>query len=90
MDALSFLIIALAAWRLAYLVTRETGPFELCTRLRERFPLGGLLTCTYCASVWTAAIAVGLWHTPLQIGLYALAASAAGLMLATFSGAQRG
>lgn len=90
MDATALIVTALAAWRVAYLVTREDGPWAVLHRLRTRWPLGGLLNCVYCASVWTGAIAVGLWHTPLQIGLWALAASALGLMLASYTGAGRG
>lgn len=90
MDATALIVIGLAAWRLAYLVTREDGPWNVLLRLRTRWPLGGLLNCVYCASVWTGALAVVVWTTPAQIVLWALAASAFGLMAASYTGAGRG
>lgn len=87
MTALELLVLALAAWRLAFMLVLERGPFDLFARLRARWPLGGLLTCVYCASVWTAALLLLLWPTPLRFIAVVLAVSAAGLMLAAFSGA---
>lgn len=86
MDALEFLIVALAGWRAAYFITKESGPFRIAARLRQRWPLGGLTRCLYCASVWTAAAAYGIWLTPLSPIVFVLALSAAGLMLANFTG----
>jgi hypothetical protein len=53
-----FLLAALATWRLASLMTRERGPYELVARLRARARdsmLGRALQCFYCASLWIAA-----------------------------------
>lgn len=36
MSALEFGILALAAWRLAYMLVREDGPFAMFARLRRR------------------------------------------------------
>lgn len=36
MSALEFVILALAAWRLAYMLVREDGPFAMFARLRRR------------------------------------------------------
>jgi hypothetical protein len=63
------LVIALAAWRVAVLVTMERGPFSVMLRLRERFGvvhddednvamlpssgIGKLLTCVWCFSFYT-------------------------------------
>lgn len=82
-----FIIIAVAAWRLAFFVARESGPFDVMTRVRARTTLGGLLTCVYCASVWTAALMLAFWFTGLQVAVYVAALSGAGLMLAAYSGA---
>jgi hypothetical protein len=87
MSVLSLLAAALAAWRLAHMVTRERGPFDMFTRLRARFALGGLTSCPACASVWAAALCVGLLHTAFVWVVWVLAVSAAGLMLASWSGA---
>lgn len=88
MSLLDLLILGLAAWRLAHLITSESGPFNLAGRFRSRFPLGGLTTCLKCASVWTAAIVFLLGMTPLYPLVWVLAISAASLMLASFSGVQ--
>lgn len=82
------LVLALAAWRLAYLLVREDAPWRVFARLRTRFPLGGLLDCVYCASIWTAAGMMLLWNIGGvgQVFVVVLAISGAGLMLATFSG----
>ena len=80
------LIIAAAAWRLAYLVTKEDAPFRLMARLRSRTTIGGLLDCIKCASVWTAALMVLLWVTPLQPVVFVFAVSGAALMLASWTG----
>ena len=53
----SFVLCALAVWRLAHLMTREDGPFDLVFKLRkaagEGF-FGSLLDCFYCLSLWLA------------------------------------
>lgn len=88
MSLLELLILALAAWRLAYLITAESGPFNLVGHFRSRFPLGGLTTCLKCASVWTAALVYLLGMTPLYPLVWVLAISGAALMLAAYSGVQ--
>lgn len=61
------LLLGLAAWRLAYLLIEEDGPFRLFARIRhivgadEPGELNGLafaFTCMYCMSVWTSIL---LW-----------------------------
>lgn len=80
------LILALATWRLAYLISKENAPFNLMGRFRTRFPLGGGSSCIYCVSVWCAAFWLILWQTPLRPLVYLFAISGAALMLATYSG----
>jgi hypothetical protein len=52
------LIIAiLATWRLAHLIAREDGPFDVIVRLRIRAGngvFGRLMDCPYCLSIWIA------------------------------------
>lgn len=53
----SFLIATLATWRVAALVTREEGPFQLFTHLRRwatAHGTGAAFQCLFCASVWIA------------------------------------
>lgn len=86
MSPFDFLVIALAAWRLAFMISSEHGPFRMFDTLRIRLPLGGLTTCVYCLSVWMAAGCYVLWLTPLAPVVMVLAISAGGLMLAHWSG----
>ena len=50
---------ALAAYRLAHLITQERGPFDLMLRLRNLHTeddwLGHGLRCLYCVSFWLSA-----------------------------------
>lgn len=53
-----FLVAVLATWRLARLVAREDGPFEIVVKLRRRAAdgfAGQLMDCPYCLSLWLAA-----------------------------------
>jgi hypothetical protein len=67
----SFIIYGLAVWRLAYMLTQETGPFMLFTKLRtvtgiehdasgypNVWPTGNVLSCLKCTSVWMALLAL--------------------------------
>ncbi len=52
-----FLIAALATWRLAFLLARERGPWDIFGRLRrgvENGVAGGLLKCVKCVGLWVA------------------------------------
>lgn len=89
MSLLELLILALAAWRAAYFLVKESGPFAVMDRVRNRWH-SGVLTCAYCASVWTALVMFLLWLTPLQHVVYVLAISGAALMLASYSGVNHG
>jgi len=61
----------LAVWRLAYMLTQETGPFMILTKIRSAtgikhdefgkpiaWPVGNVLACLYCTSMWVAMFAV--------------------------------
>ena len=58
MPPLDLLILSLATWRAARLLTQEAGPFALIAKLRARVSGENdeaLLTCIYCMSVCAAA-----------------------------------
>lgn len=86
MQTLDLLIIALAAWRLASLLVQEAGPYRAFERWRDW--LGGrkfnphivtlraLFECVWCMSLWTSALLLLAWHTPVQPAVFVLAASA--------------
>lgn len=53
-----FVVAILATWRLARLLAREDGPFNLIVKLRARAGsgfAGQLMDCPYCLSLWIAA-----------------------------------
>jgi hypothetical protein len=86
LQPLDLLVLALATWRLAYLMAKEDAPFHLMTRLRQRTTLGGLLDCIKCSSWWAAALMLVLWFTPLQPLVWVFGISGAGLMLGNYTG----
>lgn len=52
-----FILSVLAVWRVAHLLAREDGPWDLFYRLRRRLGqgvLGALLDCFQCLSLWVA------------------------------------
>jgi protein-S-isoprenylcysteine O-methyltransferase Ste14 len=60
--AVDFVVATLATWRLAALLTREDGPFEVFARLRARAGggmVGRALGCLHCTSLWVAAPLTG-------------------------------
>lgn len=77
MQLVEFVVLALATWRIAYLVQFERGPFAVFSRLRERLGIehdedgepvswpdsepGRLVGCIRCGSVWTGVCLVGLY-----------------------------
>lgn len=52
-----FVVAVLATWRIAHLVAREDGPFDVIVRLRTRAGngmLGHLMDCPHCLGLWVA------------------------------------
>lgn len=79
-------LIGLAAWRLAFLLVWEEGPFKVFESVRKVLGVYGeipegrvasflpqLLSCVHCMGFWMVLIAVGLWHVEPWI-VYGLAA----------------
>jgi hypothetical protein len=80
----------LATWRVTHLLAEEDGPAEIVVRLRERAgsgPLGSLMDCFYCLSVWVAApFSVGLVRPRRASPLTWLALSGAACLLEQATG----
>lgn len=83
---LDMLLLALATWRIANMLTSEHGPWHIFGKMRRQVPLGGLTTCIYCMSVWVALILVPIYlFVPIIIWVFAI--SGAALMLRSYTGA---
>lgn len=100
MTAADFLILSLACWRVAYLVSHDQMPFgylrDWIVRQRgyakpvlsQQFGawLYHFLGCIRCMSVWAAILTFLLWFTPLQPIVYIAAISGGALMLHKYTG----
>lgn len=67
-------ITILATWRVAHLVAREDGPFDLVVRLRVRAgpgAIGRLMDCPYCLGLWLAIPGAFLLASELRAGIIA-------------------
>lgn len=79
-------ICGLAGWRLARLALTEDGPFQMLSRGRAlvgvpeqgelRGPFQGILTCMWCATVWSSAAAWLCWEYAAEWPVIILAAAA--------------
>lgn len=78
---IELVLVGIAAWRLALLLTEEDGPFAIFDRIREPFmpplgeeiergSLGKLFSCVYCMSFWTALLCYGLYQVEPQLVLF--------------------
>jgi hypothetical protein len=86
LDIYTLAIISLATFRIAYFVTREDAPFGIMARIRDKYPLGGLLTCFYCFSVWVAVPVYLASQTVLYGMLEALAVMAIAVIIYRYCG----
>lgn len=91
-DGMSFILCALAVWRLTHLLAREDGPFDVVVKLRQALGtgnLGALMDCFYCLSLWLAMPFVPLLtKTPLAALITWLALSAVASLLFSFNESQ--
>ncbi len=58
-----FGLAVLATWRVSHLLASEDGPGAAILRVRRWLgegPLGGLMDCFHCLSLWVAAVAAFL------------------------------
>ncbi|MDH4065384.1 MAG: DUF1360 domain-containing protein [Acidobacteriota bacterium] len=65
-----FVVAVLATWRVAHLVAREDGPFDVIVRVRARAgdtSIGRLMDCPHCLGLWIAMpLAAWVARTPGQ------------------------
>jgi Protein of unknown function (DUF1360) len=80
-----FALATLATWRVTHLLAREDGPAGAIVSLRARAgsgPLGDLMDCFYCLSVWVAApFGLTVARRPREVPLAWLALSGAACLL---------
>lgn len=89
MTALDLIVGLLATWRLAYFLVKDRGPFNFMLWIRVKTDLGGLLTCLYCASIWTGLIMyLSLLYFPAWAWLWAFSGGA--MMLWRYTGGVHG
>lgn len=96
MNAFEFILIALAVYRLSYMLVIESGPLAIfvhlrnllgatdteCARQRYNAPyITNVLCCLLCTSVWVSALMLGVWELA-PIVVYWL--GIAGAMLVVF------
>lgn len=89
MDALNLLVLALATWRLAYMLVYEKGPRKMFVYLRNISRRWGwtVLECDRCVSIWAGAWLLCALHTWAWPIVWVLAASGLAIMLGSFTGA---
>lgn len=86
MTALDLLILAACTWRLARLLSQEDGPYNILTRFRARFPLGGLWECIYCISCWVAPAAYLVYQSPARALVIIGAISGLAMLMHRYTG----
>ena len=78
-------LAVLATWRIVTLLARDDGPWDVVARLRAALgdgPLGRMLDCFRCMSLWVAApLALAVGRDPLECLLAWLALSGAACLI---------
>lgn len=88
MNLRDLIFISLAAWRIASLLVREDGPFDIFEKIRRRFQpygdplegIGKMLACVWCTAVWTAIACYLIW-VAWELPIILLAASAIAVVI---------
>lgn len=74
-------IAVLATWRIAHLIAREDGPFDIIVTLRVKAGagmIGRLMDCPYCLSLWIGIPFVFMLANDLFSGIAAWLAISGG------------
>lgn len=61
---IELILCSAATWRVAHLLSKEDGPFDIIYTIRKAAGagfFGSLLDCFYCTSVWVA-LPFGIWQ----------------------------
>ena len=77
------IVLGLAVWRVASIISNEEGPFDIFGRLRlwaGEYEVNNIrsattwygkgLTCIFCVSVWFGFLFFGLYMLNASLGLY--------------------
>lgn len=88
-DALVFVILSLAVWRISRMATMEDGPFDVLEKVRERMGVHKQetwihrgLACIACVSFWIGLFAGVMWRGVNMEGIASgLAISAVSVVL---------
>ena len=80
LDPISILVMSAATWRVTNMLIWETGPWMIFTKLREKtgilhdedghpimWPVGNVLKCFYCTSIWVAIVMVLIVPATVQV-----------------------
>lgn len=86
MTAFDLLILALATWYTAWVLTSKQGPWGIFELFRTHVRLGGLTSCMPCFSVWIAALLYLLSLTAALPVLYILAMAGGANLLHRYTG----
>lgn len=82
---MTFVLAVLATWRVTHLLANEDGPADVIFRLRRRLgdgPIGSLMDCFNCLSLWVSApVALLIATGPLTWFISWLALSGAACLL---------
>jgi hypothetical protein len=88
MSEFDFIIYALATWYISYIITAQSGPFDILEKMRQR--MGGLLSCIYCVAPYVAGIVYVVARNNESIGyplVVIFAIAGLSLMLRSYTGA---
>lgn len=86
LDLTSLIILALATWRLSFMLVSETGMFGVFTFIRKHANVSGVLNCIFCTSVWVAILIMVVWYSDLYPSVYVLAISGGAMVMRSWSG----
>lgn len=86
MQPFDLLLIALAAFYVAYAISSTHGPFRAFEQLRTRIPLGGLTACIVCLAPWLAAAFYVLLSTPAAWLVWILAGAGGSVFVYRWTG----
>lgn len=89
MNLYDFLLIASASLYATEVLTRRSGPYNMFGWIREKVPMGGLTTCSWCAVIWISGVMTLLYFfLPQAVWVFSVAGAA--MMLRSYTGVNHG